>query len=236
VNEPWWSSDLDVLKTFYREVRTMIKEQQPRIVFVFHDAFHWDANTWNDLFADDDHENVVMDTHQYYAWWGQKDSIGDFCDGMGGNFNMASQVKYDVWVGEWSLATDVCATWLGGFNDSNTDAARTCKRVDCPKTYLPTQGTDFDRTVEKLGPFGLSGKDRSHSTIQSGTCPIDSDWYSEDDVMKLGQCTLDIFNWAVEGHFMWTVRNELEPRWSYVDSYDKGWIKNKTPAAEVILQ
>jgi len=63
VNEPWWSSDLDVLKEFYRDVRTMIKDQQPRIKFVFHDAFHWDANVWNDLFADDDHENVVMDTH-----------------------------------------------------------------------------------------------------------------------------------------------------------------------------
>jgi hypothetical protein len=46
--------------------------------------------------------------------------------------------------------------------------------------------------------------------------------------MRLGQCTLDVFNWAVEGHFMWTVRNELEPRWEYTRSYDAGWIKNAT--------
>ena len=45
--------------------------------------------------------------------------------------------------------------------------------------------------------------------------------------MRLGQCVMDIFNDNVEGHFMWTVRNELEPRWEYVTSYDAGWIKNK---------
>jgi len=177
-----------------------------------------------------------MDTHQYFAWWGASGDIGGFCDGYGSNMQMAKKVKYDVWVGEWSLATDVCATWLGGFNDSNTDAVETCQRVECPKTYLPTQGTDFDRTAANLGPFGLSGKDRDHSTIRNGTCPIDSAYYADDQVMRLGQCTMEIFNDTVEGHFMWTVRNELEPRWSYVDSYDKGWIKNKTPAAEVVLQ
>jgi len=32
---------------FYRDVRTMMKEQQPRLKFVFHDAFHFDADLWN---------------------------------------------------------------------------------------------------------------------------------------------------------------------------------------------
>jgi len=36
---------------------------------------------------------------------------------------------------------------------------------------------------------------------------------------------MSIFNDNVEGSFMWTVRNELEPRWNYIDSYDAGWIK-----------
>jgi len=35
-----------------------------------------------------------------------------------------------------------------------------------------------------------------------------------------------IFNDTVAGHFLWTARNELEDRWNYVTSYDKGWIKN----------
>jgi len=142
----------------------------------------------------------------------------------------ALDVKYEVWVGEWSLATDVCALWLGGFNDANTDAAHTCQMVDCPVSYMPVNGVDFDRTAADLGPYGASGLTRSHSTIQNGKCAIDSAFYNDDDVMRLGQCTLDIFNWAVDGHFMWTVRNELESRWNYVDSYDKGWIKNAAAA------
>ena len=36
---------------------------------------------------------------------------------------------------------------------------------------------------------------------------------------------------------MWTVRNELEPRWNYIKSYDNGWIKNKMPKTpETFLQ
>ena len=58
-------------------------------------------------------------------------------------------------------------------------------------------------------------------------CAIDSEHFSEDQVLQLGQCLLDTFNENVEGHFMWTVRNQLEDRWSYVTAYDKGWVKNK---------
>ena len=104
----------------------MMRTQQPRLKFVFHDAFHFDAGTWNDLFADDDIENVVMDTHQYFAWGGQHGDIGSYCDEYNGTLSNADSIKYDVWVGEWSLATDVCALWLGGFNDANTDASREC--------------------------------------------------------------------------------------------------------------
>ena len=73
---------MTVLKQFYRDVRKMIKEQQPRLKFVFHDAFQFDADLWNDLFDDDDHENVVMDHHQYFAWMGPHDDIGTYCDGL----------------------------------------------------------------------------------------------------------------------------------------------------------
>ena len=31
---------------------------------------------------------------------------------------------------------------------------------------------------------------------------------------------------------MWNFRTELEPRWSYIDSYDKGWIKKNHSATE----
>jgi len=28
---------------------------------------------------------------------------------------------------------------------------------------------------------------------------------------------------------MWTVHNELEPRWNYIEAYDRHWVKNKMP-------
>jgi hypothetical protein len=65
-----------------------------------------------------------------------------------------------VWVGEWALATDVCALWLGGFNDANTAAVFDCEYVDCPTPYLPADtAVDLDRTADLLGPFGTAKKD-----------------------------------------------------------------------------
>ena len=236
VNEPWWCSNLDLLKQFYRDVRTMIHSQKPDIKFVFHDAFHFDPNTWNDLFEDDDHENVVMDTHQYFAWGGPHGDIGTYCDEYGANISQANNVKYDVWVGEWSLATDVCATWLGGFNDANTGPSRDCQRVECPYSYLDEHAVDLDRTADSLGPYGKTGLDFEQSTIKNGQCTIDSAFYADDQVMRLGQCVMTIFNENVEGHFMWTVRNELEPRWNYISSYDLGWINQNTTTVEEVTQ
>ena len=121
VNEPWWNTPLDVLKDFYRDVRKLVQKHAPNSKFVFHNAFNYNAGTWNDLFADDDHENVVMDHHYYQAWNQGMNTVQQFCDDYESNSANAETFKYDVWFGEWSLATDVCAHWLGGLNDGNTD-------------------------------------------------------------------------------------------------------------------
>ena len=63
LNEPWWSSDLSVLKYFYKAAREEVRKYNNETLFVFHDAFHSDGDTWNDLFSDYDMDNVVMDTH-----------------------------------------------------------------------------------------------------------------------------------------------------------------------------
>jgi glucan 1,3-beta-glucosidase len=99
--------------------------------------------------------------------------------------------------------------------------------VDCPKSYIPDPelGVDFDRTAAILGPFGSNDL----STIRNGKCPIDSAFYSDDDVNTLGKCATSIMDQYVAGQFMWTFRNELEPRWSYVQAYDAGWIKRGGP-------
>ena len=65
---------------------------------------------------------------------------------------------------------------------------------------------------------------------------MDSDFYPSDQVMRLGQCVMDIFNGNVEGHFMWTVRNEREPRGEYVGAYDAGWINQNTSTVEIFDQ
>lgn len=123
VNEPWWASDFPTLKDFYRTVRNVVREINPELTFVFHDAFTPRADTWNDLFEDNDMDNVVMDTHAYMAWWEKKNDIPMYCDDYRAVLTTDDilNVKYPIWVGEWSLATDVCAMWLGGFNDSNTE-------------------------------------------------------------------------------------------------------------------
>ena len=225
INEPWWLSDLNVLKDFYRSCRSVIKSINSKVLFVFHDAFQTDSAVWNDLFDDDDMENVIMDTHQYLAWSSPLNDIGKYCDAYGATFSSPSltSIKYPIWVGEWSLATDVCAMWLGGFDDSNTEYQYECQSVSCPKSYMPSPwGVDFDRNAPILGPYGESDR----SNIRNGQCLLDSSYFDENDVKTLGDCTSYILNSAVQGQFLWNFRTELEPRWSYVEAYDAGWLNN----------
>ena len=65
VNEPWSKSDQWALKLFYRNVRQMIRLEAPHLKFVFHDSFLEDVASWDDLFADGDTHNVVLDNHYY---------------------------------------------------------------------------------------------------------------------------------------------------------------------------
>jgi glucan 1,3-beta-glucosidase len=68
---------------------------------------------WDDLFNDT--EGVILD-HHYYQAWNQNSSADDFCSEYEKNAALADNIKYDVWIGEWSLGTDNCALWLDGFN------------------------------------------------------------------------------------------------------------------------
>jgi hypothetical protein len=155
VNEPWWSSDLPTLKDFYRTVRKLVQDNAPDAYFVFHDSFHFGADTWNDLFDKDDYHLVAIDHHQYQGWAQGMYTKEEFCDDYERNAATSDDFLMEVWIGEWSLATDVCAHWLGGFNDGNTDPQFKCKRVECPRTYLPSShAVDFDRTADMLGPYG----------------------------------------------------------------------------------
>ena len=226
VNEPWANSDMGVLKDFYRAARDKVHSTNANLTFVFHDAFQFSADVWNDLFNDT--EKVVLDTHFYTAWWAaSSNGVQGYCDGYMSGLAEANNIKYDVWVGEWSLATDVCAMWLGGFNDNNSPYVYECSWVDCPYSYLPEPyAADFDRTAESLGPYGPGSQ-----TVRYGQCATDSAHFSDAEVGQLGQCALDAFDAQVQGQFLWTARNELEAKWSYLQAYDNGWIKRNPAAA-----
>lgn len=185
-----------MLKDFYRSARDRVREVNPDVIFVFHDSFIPWADHWNDLFADDDMENVVIDTHQYMAWWEAKNDIGLYCDDYGANmWGWGIQdMKYPVWVGEWSLATDVCAMWLGGFNDSNTPYQFECAQVSCPYSYMDSPyATDFDRAASQLGPYGESDR----SIVRYGMCYSDSLFFPDTEVKRLGDCVSQILNETV---------------------------------------
>jgi hypothetical protein len=123
VNEPWWNSNSTILKDFYRQVRTMMQEMTPNKKFVFHNMFNFDRGFWQDLFDENDRHNVVMDHHYYVAWNHNMNTTKQFCDDieMNARNGAIENFGYEIWFGEWSLATDVCAHWLGGLNDANTD-------------------------------------------------------------------------------------------------------------------
>ena len=228
VNEPWLHSDMPTLKSFYRTVRENMRQKAPHLVFVFHDAFQFLGFRWNDLFDDDDMENVVMDTHFYTFFWPRLLNIREYARGYRLYLDLAKLIKYPVWVGEWSLATDSCATWLQGFNDSASHMWYRCHRVDCPQSYLPDElAVDFDRTAKSIGPFGTG----EHSYIKKGRCTIDSNHFKADDVAYLGQYHVESFNKKVDGQLFWNFRNELEDRWNYVTAYDNGWF-NQTASIE----
>jgi glucan 1,3-beta-glucosidase len=191
VNEPWTNSDKDTLKNFYRKVREVMRDYNHDLVFVFGDfSSQLDADYWNDLFEDDDMENVVMDTHLYLAFGGMMDTASEYCDFLVNNLMAPrADIKYPVWVGEWSLATETCATWLLGFN---SESPENCQRVDCPAAdnYLPADvAVDFDRTAATVGPYR-----NSDLSIKYGQCQTDSTRFTDADVQTMATCWLNALN------------------------------------------
>lgn len=158
-----------------------------------------------------------------------------FCDDYKSNAKYADAHKYDVWFGEWSLATDVCAMWLGGFNDANNDPQMKCNWVDCPKSYLPDSvARDFDRSAAILGPFGTHTPE-TDVCVQKGKCSTDSMYFNQDQVRTIAKCALEAFDEHLGASFLWNAKNELEPKWSYIDSWDMAWTNKTAVPADQIL-
>lgn len=223
VNEPLFGTGVDILHTYYRKVRNLLRAHKPEAQFIFHDSYHTTGLAWNDLFEDDDMENVIYDFHPYIAFGAKFESdIMTHCSQYETQLRLVSNVKYPVFAGEWSLATDTCAHWLNGFNDHRDDYAYTCQLVECPKPYLDADlAPDFDRDAYVLGPFG-SGTDLG--AIHQGMCYNDSDYFSDAQVMQLSKCMMDLFAEYVDGQFIWASKVEIESKWSFVKAFEKGWL------------
>ena len=136
-------------------------------------------------------------------------------------------------MGEWSLATDNCAHWLGGFNNGGMHPLKTCNNwSDCPKSYLPDEfAVDFDRTVDMLGPFGGIPE---KGCIHKGKCPSDSTYFSDQEVGQIAKCAFKAFDAKVGATFFWTAHNEIEPRWDFVKAHDNGWFERDSNTTEFL--
>jgi glucan 1,3-beta-glucosidase len=128
----------------------------PNATLVIHNAFmDDDLGFWDYLFPEN-FDNIVLDRHYYQAWSRGVNTTEKYCSMYEHAASQVNQTKFKVWIGEWSLATDNCALWLGGLNDGpSVNPGMKCRMVDCPKTYLPESvAVDFDRDADILGPFG----------------------------------------------------------------------------------
>lgn len=207
---------------------------------MFQEGFAGDWATWHDLFDANDVDKVAIDHHGYLAWNARNTSNETaefYCDSFEKSAQEFDKFPMEVWWGEWALATDVCATHLGGFQDANTKAQFECRKVDCPPTYLPESfefydEAKFDRDVEVVTPIGLTTAQyqnvtgqQPHVQISKGKCNDDSAFFSANvDMPKLAKCINDTFSRHIDAQFIWTARNEIEAKWSYVWAWDMGWL------------
>lgn len=95
---------------------------------------------------------------------------------------------------------------------------------------MTKEGVDFDRTASVLGPFGNG--DPKYYNIMNGNCTTDSAHFSDDEVKQIAKCALTSYNKHLQGHFLWAGHVEIEPRWDFMQAYDKGWLNQPLNATE----
>lgn len=245
INEPFKTNKV-VLKDFYRQARKLVQNLAPQAYFVFQEGFDPSWDQWHDLFDANDVDKVAIDTHGYLAWNAKADKVEDYCKAFDDRAKGFENFTMEVWWGEWALATDVCATYLGGFQDANTEPQFDCRWIDCPASYLPddfdgkANATTPDASIEAYTPIGLTktGDAEAHAHVQvsKGKCTDDSKYFDHGNVTTLAHCIRDSFAKYIDAQFIWTARNEIEAKWSYVWAWDMGWINTTVVTNTTMLE
>lgn len=215
VNEPWLTVDIDLLKAWYIEAYRAVKDIAPDWKIVMDVSFR--ANEWEDFILDELNglDDAILDTHIYHAFDdGLLVSDGDVhldvaCN-HGAQVEFMDEDEGPTIVGEWSLATDDCCQFLLGFNvlprtiELADQGAPPCGSAECPESIgLPSPRPGED------GPDG------------EGNCPIDAE--ADDEFLQdLASRFLNSFDRG-HGWIFWNFKNELEPRWSYLEAARRGW-------------
>lgn len=177
LNEPWWMTPLEDLKSFYWQFYQLVQRKAPHWVSVFHDSFRSNPQSWMGFLKNCD--NFAFDTHLYEAW---SEAMEDWqysavaCDRIN-YLGQSEATGFPLIIGEWSLATgmysiffhvkyllvvmfhlsDNCAMWLNGFNDNIPSyPKKQCHMVPCPPPYMGSSqpGTPVDPTIGPQDPFG----------------------------------------------------------------------------------
>jgi glucan 1,3-beta-glucosidase len=112
LNEPWQYTPIAELKRFYWEGYKIVKKTAPYWKYIMHDSFRLDPTLWGGFMANCPER--ALDTHIYQAWREPDSRVGYFTDACNTKsiITTMEQAFGPIIVGEWSLATDNCGTYV----------------------------------------------------------------------------------------------------------------------------
>ncbi|CAM9340291.1 unnamed protein product [Chrysoparadoxa australica] len=225
VNEPWPETPPNAYQLYVWTCYNMVQMANPNLGFFVHDSFRGGHLVFSEWMVGCN--NIVSDIHLYTAWdgpWSGELNEEHFLASACNQAPMLQEgsMRLPHVVGEWSLATDNCAMWLNGFQDSPKGfPVVKCDYVPCPEPYMGSEqpGAPPDASLGEQLPRGSES-----STPIYGMCPIDKSWEDDNLTMsRLARAKVAAFE-QTGGWFFWNFKTELEPKWSFIESVRRGWM------------
>jgi len=202
VNEAFVSVPLEIVKDYYLQAYEIIKQgTDPThgydIAVVIGDSFRFGA--WNGFMFPPHYRHVWIDTHIYQVFdtyrlqfsWAEHEKLT-----CGTNKPEVSVSPLSTLVGEWSLATTDCATWLNGYN----------------------VGSRYDGTMYGYTQVGIcDGQNDVNSQVFTTEY--------RDFLKEWAALQMDAYeSGSSAGWFFWNFRTESAPQWDYLLGLKEGWM------------